>query len=62
MEDVGKFLVHLVCFAAIWYVYFMAIGYIFWLLGTFFRFWCVVARKIWQPCAAEPSFSARKLN
>jgi hypothetical protein len=29
--------------------YFMIIWYILYSFGTFFRFWCHVPRKIWQP-------------
>jgi hypothetical protein len=50
MEDVGicvlwpfgKFSVHLVNVVAIWDIV--------WSFGTFFPFWYVVPRKIWQPC------------
>jgi hypothetical protein len=64
----GIFCGYLVYFVAIWYVYFVAIWYIYfvaiwytycvaiwnilWLLGVFFWFWYVIARKIWQPCLA----------
>jgi hypothetical protein len=41
MEDFGKFYGHLVYFTAIWYSS--------WLFGTFFQFWYVVTKKIWQP-------------
>jgi hypothetical protein len=42
MENVGIFYVHLDH-------YFMAILNILWPFGTFFPFWYIVPRKIWQP-------------
>jgi hypothetical protein len=39
---VARFYAHLVYFVAIWNI--------LWLSGTFFQFWYVVPRKIWQPC------------
>jgi hypothetical protein len=33
-----------------WMVYFMVIWCILWSFGTFFPFWYVASRKIWQPC------------
>jgi hypothetical protein len=29
---------------------FMAIWYLLWSFVIFFTFWCVVPRRIWQPC------------
>jgi hypothetical protein len=34
-------------------VYLKDILYIFWSFGTFFPFWYVVPRKIWQPCLTD---------
>jgi hypothetical protein len=55
MEDVGIFYGHLVNFPAIWnifYIYiwhmYMAIWYSSSRFGTFYPFWYVVPRKIWQ--------------
>jgi hypothetical protein len=31
----------------------VAICFILWSFGTFFLFWYVVPRKIWQPCLAD---------
>jgi hypothetical protein len=36
---------HLVNFVTIWYI--------LWSFGTFFSFWYVVPRKIWQPCCHQ---------
>jgi hypothetical protein len=50
MEDGGIFYGHLVYFTAIWHI-FVAIWYILRLFNTFFPFWYVAPRKIWQPCS-----------
>jgi hypothetical protein len=42
MEDLGIFYGRL--------AYYMAIWYISPRFGTFYLFWYVVQRKIWQPC------------
>jgi hypothetical protein len=49
MEEVGIFYIHL--------VYFTIFCYILWTFGIvcdnlvyFPPFWCVIPRKIWQPC------------
>jgi hypothetical protein len=31
--------------------YYMTIWYILCSIGTFFRFWYPIPRKIWQPCS-----------
>jgi hypothetical protein len=49
MEDGGIFYGYYAYFTAFW-VYFMAVGYIFNQFGIFFPFWYAVPRKIWQPC------------
>jgi hypothetical protein len=43
-------------------VYFVAVGYILWLLCTFFPFWYVVLIEIWQPCAECASIVATLLK
>jgi hypothetical protein len=42
MEIVGIFYVHVEYITAIWYI--------LWSLGNFVIIWCIVSRKIWQPC------------
>jgi hypothetical protein len=51
MEDVGLLYVHLIYFAAIWYILWPFGTFYIWLFGIFFTFWYVVPRKIWQPCS-----------
>jgi hypothetical protein len=38
----------------------VAIWYILWMFGTFFPFWYVVARKIWQPWSEVCSSNLKK--
>jgi hypothetical protein len=48
MEDVGIFMA--IYFSAKWCILHLAILYISWSFCTFFPFWYVVLRNIWQPC------------
>jgi hypothetical protein len=48
LESVYIFYIHLGYFMEIW-GFCMAIWYILYPLGTFFRFWYQVPREIWQP-------------
>jgi hypothetical protein len=40
-------------------VYFIATLYIFWWFGSFFPFWYIVPRKIWQHWSDVPSAAAK---
>jgi hypothetical protein len=40
-------------YMAIWYITCITIWYILWSCGSFFPFWYVVPRTIWQPCPRD---------
>jgi hypothetical protein len=52
MEDVGILYVHLVCFTAIWYIWW-PVGIFNGYVVYFPRFGVFLPRKIWQPCSTS---------
>jgi hypothetical protein len=58
MEDVGIFYGHLVNIPANWHILWPLPRYIRPRFGTFYPFWYIVRRRIWQPSSGLTNFTA----